>query len=217
MSARSARDTYLNQRDTSCQDVVAARERLKLHEARVQHYTATVNAVEDFIGEARSRFCAHGIPIYPISIPPHVNPVTLGDPASQLHDADEPSTAPPEHIQQSAGRMPTVANATSEKVRVFLNYICIFSLKVLTCRIRNDHFLAFHMFVKCNVYCVLVNINTLVERFFPRTHHSTSPILSANFCEPTLVLLSPLSFYYPHSCFIIPILHNASRICPPSF
>jgi hypothetical protein len=125
--------------------------------------------------------------------------VTLGDPASQLHDVDEPSTAPPEHIQQSAGRMPTVANATSEKVCVFLNYICIFSLKVLMCRIWNDHFLAFRMFVKCNVYCVLMNINTLVERFFPRTHHSTSPILSANFCEPTLILLSPLSFYYPHS------------------
>lgn len=137
-SARSARDVYLNQRDSSHQDVVAAQEHLKLHEARLQHFTATVNAVDSFIGEARSRLRARGIPVYPIFTPPNVNLVTPPDPASRPDDTNVPFTAPSEHIQGSAGGPLGVTSATSEKVRVILNYICVFSFKVLASRIRND-------------------------------------------------------------------------------
>jgi hypothetical protein len=137
MSARSTRDVYLSHCEASRQDVVAARERLKLHEARAQHYATTAGAVEDFIGEARSRFRARGIPIHPVSIPPRVDPTIPPDPASQPHHTDESSGTPSDHIQgpsgtpsdlvqESSGRTPAVTGAAHEEVRVPLNYICVF-------------------------------------------------------------------------------------------
>ncbi|KAF9777297.1 hypothetical protein BJ322DRAFT_1025846, partial [Thelephora terrestris] len=116
MSARSARDTFLAQRETSRQDVIAARERLKLHEARANHLANTASAVEDFIGEARSRFRARGIPIHPVSIPPrvHHSPTPL-DLSSQLFTRDETTATPSEHVQESAGPIFAVNNETSER------------------------------------------------------------------------------------------------------
>ena len=123
MSARSARATYLNQRDSSHRDVVVARERLNLHEARLQHLTAIVNAIEGFIGEARSRFRARGIPI---SVPQNVNLVTPPDPASQPDDTEVSFAVPSEHTQGSAGGPRGVTNGTGDEVRVILNYIRVY-------------------------------------------------------------------------------------------
>ena len=105
----------------SHQDLTAAQERLKLHEARLQHYTTTVDAVEEFIGEARSRFRARGIPLPPISVCHGMPPC----------DINEAFTNISEHIQESAGGLQAVTTNTSEGVRVFLAHICIFSFLTL--------------------------------------------------------------------------------------
>jgi len=167
MSARSTRDTYLSQCESSRQDVAAAHERLKLFEARAQHYATTTSAVEDFIGEARSRFRARKIPIHPISIPPSANSTVPSDPASQLHATDESATIRSDHIQESAGRMAAVTGATSEGVRVPLNYICVYFLRVATSRIRNDCSMSLCVSTRCNVRRVLTNINMLVQQSTP--------------------------------------------------
>lgn len=125
--ARSARDEYIGQRESSHQDMVAMQERLKIHKARVQHYAATINVVEDFIGEARSRFRARGIPIHPTSIPSDVNLINPPDPSSQPHDTGISFATLPEHIQESAGRILAVTDSTSEKVRAHLAYSLVSS------------------------------------------------------------------------------------------
>lgn len=158
MSARSTCDAYLAQCESSRQDVIAARERLKLHEARAHHLSSTARAIEDFIGEARSRFHACGIPIHPISIPPHVNhsPTPL-DLASQLFSATEVTTTPSDHVQESAGITLAVTGATSERVRVYLDHICVFFLKTFTPRVR------------INVPCHVVFSQDSTVRTCPRT------------------------------------------------